>query len=165
LSVVVDSACMVSGRTFAATTVALGLVALAHAFLTWPLDATVALFGGGALVAFVAEAVGINAGLLEHHIGPKLAGVPLYVLFGWTGMVYVALRIAMLWVDGWRAVAIAAVLATTYDVLTDHQGVEQGHCTYTDDVPGPRFRAVPWWNFAAWLAISSLTAGLAVAVL
>lgn len=156
---------MVSSRGFTATTVALGLVTLAHALLTWPLAATVALFGGGALVAFVAEAVVINLGWLEHHVGPKLLGVPLYVLAGWTGVVYLTLRLALLVVDGWAAVALAAVLATAYDLLTDHKGVADGHWSYTDDLPGPRLRGVPWWNFAGWLAISSLTAGLAVAVL
>ncbi|WP_232701475.1 carotenoid biosynthesis protein [Halobacterium wangiae] len=151
-----------SSRTFAATTVALGVVALAHALLTWPLEAVVALFGGGAVVAFVAEAVVINLGMLEHHVGPKLLGVPLYVLFGWTGAVYVAFRVALLASDGWAAVALGAVLATAYDVLVDHQGVENGHWTYTDDLSGPRRRGVPWWNFAGWLVISAVTAGLAV---
>ena len=151
-----------SSRTFAATTAAVGLVALAHAFLTWPLDATVALFGGGAVVAFAAEAVVINLGLLEHHVGPKLLGVPLYVLLGWTGAVYVAFRVALLATDGWAAVALGAVLATTYDVLVDHQGVEKGYWTYTDDLPGPRHRGVPWWNFAGWFAVSTITAGFAV---
>ena len=156
---------MVSSRGFAATTVALGLVTLGHALLTWPLAATVALFGGGTLVAFVAEAVAINLGLLEHHVGPKLLGVPLYVHFGWTGVVYVALRLALLVVDGLAAVALAAVLATASDVLTDHRGVAEGHWTYTDDLPGPRLREVPWWNFAAWLVISGVTAALALAAL
>ncbi len=156
---------MVSGRTFAASTVALGLLAFGHAILTWPFEATLALFGGGAAVAFAAEAIGITAGLLEHHISPKLLGVPLYVLFGWTGIVYITLRLALLVVEGWPAVALAAVLATGYDVFTDHQGVADGHWTYTDDLPGPRFKAVPWWNFAAWLAISGLTAALGIAFL
>jgi uncharacterized membrane protein len=149
-------------RVFAATTVALGVVALAHAALTWPLAATVAFFGGGAAVAFVAEAVVIRLGWLEHHVGPKALGVPLYVLFGWTGAVYVAFRVALLATDGWAAVAVAAALATTYDVLTDYQGVEDGHWTYTDDLPGPRYRDVPWWNFAGWLAVSATAAALAV---
>lgn len=153
---------MPSSRAFALATVALGLVSLLHAVLTWPPVATVAFFGGGALVAFVAEAVVINAGWLEHHVGPKLAGVPVYVLFGWTGAVYVAFRVALLATDGWVAVAVAAVLATTYDMLTDHRGVSDGHWTYTDDLPGPRYRGVPWWNFVGWLVVSAITASLAV---
>jgi uncharacterized membrane protein len=153
-----------SGRTFAATTVALGVVALAHAAVTWPTAATLAFFGGGALVAFVAEAMVIELGWLEHHVGPKVVGVPLYLLFGWTGTVYVAFRVALLATDGagTAAVAVAAVLATAYDLLTDHRGVEEGHWTYTDDLPGPRHRGVPWWNFVGWLVVSSLTAAFAV---
>ena len=156
---------MTSHRVFAATTVAIGVLALAHAAITWPPAATVAFFGGGALVAFVAEAVVIRAGWLEHHIGPKLIGVPLYLLFGWTGTIYVAFRLALLGTDGWTAVLAAAVLATTYDVLTDHRGVVDGHWTYTDDLPGPRFRTVPWWNFVGWFVISAVTASFALVFL
>ena len=83
---------MPSSRRFAAATVVLGLGALAHALLTWPLSATLALFAGGTLVAFVAEVVVIHLDWLEHHVGPKVLGVPLYVLFGWTAAVYVAFR-------------------------------------------------------------------------
>ena len=153
---------MPSSRAFATTTIALGIVALVHAVLTWPRAATLAFFGGGALVAFVAEAVVINLGWLEHHIGPKFVGVPLYVLFGWTGAVYVAFRVALLTTNGWVAVVVGAVVATTYDILTDHRGVADGHWTYTDDLPGPRYRGVPWWNFAGWFAISSITAAFAI---
>ncbi len=153
---------MVSKRVFAATTIAVGIVALFHAIVTWPLPATLALFGGGALVAFIAEAVVVNLGWLDHNIEPKAVGVPLYLLFGWTGTIYVAFRVALLVTDGWAAVAVAAVLATTYDVFTDHMGVEDGHWTYTDDLPGPRYRDVPWWNYVGWLLISCLTAGLAM---
>ena len=152
---------MVGGRVFGGTTVGVGLVALAHAVVTWPVLATVAFFGGGAAIAFVGEAVVVARGWLEHHVGPKVAGVPLYVLFGWTGVVYVWFRLALLWTDGWLAVLAGGVLATGYDVLTDHRGVEEGHWTYIDDLPGPRFRDVPWWNFAGWLAISWVTAALA----
>ena len=153
---------MADRRIFAGTVVAIGIVAVAHAAVTWPLSATIAFFGGGAIVAFVAEAVAIDRGWLEHHVGPKLVGVPLYVLFGWTGTVYVAFRVSLLVTDGWIAVVAAGVLATGYDVLVDHRGVEDGHWTYTDDLPGPRLRGVPWWNFAGWLTISCLTAAFAV---
>lgn len=153
---------MTSSRRFAVTTVLLGLVALAHAAVTWPVPATLALFGGGALVAFVAEAIAINLDWLEHHIGPKIGGVPLYLLFGWTATIYFAFRMTLLVLDGWTAVAVTGVLATTYDVLTDHHGVADGHWTYRDDLAGPRHRGVPWWNFAGWFVISCLTAALAL---
>jgi len=153
---------LTSGRTFAASTVGLGLVTLGHALLTWPVTATVALFGGGALVAFVAEALVIARGWLEHHVGPRIVGVPLYVLFGWTAVTYVALRVGLLVADGWVAVLVAGALATAYDILTDHRGVADGHWTYVDDLPGPRHRDVPWWNYVGWFVVSCTTAALAV---
>lgn len=153
---------MTDHRVFATTTVLVGVVSLVHAAMTWPLVATVALFLGGAIVAFVAEAIVINRGWLDHHIDPQLLDVPLYLLFGWTGVIYIAFRLALLMSDGWIAVLIAGILATSYDVLTDYRGVEDGHWTYTDDLPGPRYRGVPWWNFAGWFGISCFTAALAV---
>lgn len=152
---------MSNGRAFAATAVALGIVALAHAALTWPPYATLAFFGGGALVAFVAEAAVIDLDWLEHHVGPKVVGVPLYIPFGWTGTIYVAFRAALLATDGWTAVVVAGVLATAYDALTDHRGVADGHWTYVDGLPGPRYRGVPWWNFVGWFAISCITSAVA----
>jgi uncharacterized membrane protein len=149
-------------RTFATTIAAFGTLCLVHALVTWPLAATVALFFGGATVAVLAEVVVVELGWLDHHVGPQLAGVPLYVLFGWTGAVYAAFRGALLVTDGWLAVAAGAALATGWDLLTDHRGVANGYWTYTDDLPGPRFRGVPWWNFAGWLVVSATTAGLAV---
>lgn len=149
---------MTSGRVFAGITVAVGVVALAHAVFTWRIYPILVLFGGGALVAFIAEAFVINLGWLKHHIGPKVAGVPLYVLFGWTGTIYIVFRISLLVTDGWMSVAVTGALATTYDILADHHGVRDGHWTYTDDLPGPRLRGVPWWNFVGWFAISCLTA-------
>lgn len=152
---------MTSGRTFVTTTLGLGLVTLAHALVTWPIAATLALFGGGAAIAFVAEAVVVNLGWLEHHLGRTVAGAPLYVLFGWTGLTYLAFRTALLVTDGWVAVVAAGSLATAYDMLTDHRGVEEGYWTYLADLGGPRYRDVPWWNFAGWFAISCLTAAFA----
>jgi uncharacterized membrane protein len=153
---------MDQGRRFAWAAVAVGLVALGHAALTWPPRATVALFGGGAALAFLAEAVVINGGWLDHHVGPALLGVPLYVLFGWTATSYVAARVALLVTSGWAMVALAAALATGYDLLTDHQGVAAGYWTYADDLRGPRYRGVPWWNYAGWFVVSGLTVAVTV---
>jgi uncharacterized membrane protein len=149
-------------RRFVRGALALWGIALAHAALTWPAAATIALFGGGAVVAFVAEAVAINLGWLEHGVGPKLLGVPLYVLAAWTGTVYAAFRVALVATGGPTAVVVAAALATAYDVLTDHHGVDRGLWAYTGGPPGPRYRGVPWWNFAGWFAISTATAALPV---
>ncbi|MFP4530689.1 MAG: carotenoid biosynthesis protein [Halodesulfurarchaeum sp.] len=150
------------GRGQAGSAVLLGSLALIHAAISWPISATVAVFGGGAVIAFVAEALVSKLGLLEHHIGPKVLDVPLYVLFGWTGTIYVALRMASLFSDGWLVVVLTGVLATSLDVLSDPSGVREDFWTYTDDLPGPRYRGVPWWNFLGWFLISTLTAALGV---
>ncbi|MFB6137382.1 MAG: carotenoid biosynthesis protein [Halobacteriaceae archaeon] len=150
---------------FAATATGYGLLALAHAALTWPAAAVLACFGGGALVAFAAEVVAARAGWLVHRTGPAVAGVPVPALLGWTGTVYLALRVALLVADGAAAVAVTAALATGFDALTDHRGVVDGLWAYTDDLPGPRPRGVPWWNYAGWVAISGGTAALTVAAL
>jgi hypothetical protein len=140
----------------------LGAAALAHASRTWPLAATVALFGGGTVVAFVAEAVVIHRGWLEHHVGPKLLGVPMYVLPGWTGTIYVTFRIAQSISEAWLAAVLAAILATGFDAMTDPLGVTAGYWTYTGGPPGPSYRDVPWWNATGWFVVSTITAALAL---
>jgi uncharacterized membrane protein len=154
-----------------AGTALIGVLALGHALVTWPPGATIALFGGGALVAFVAEAVVIRRGWLEHHVGPQLLGVPLYVLPAWTGTIYVALRLAQTVSDGWIAppgsggwvvVPLAALFATVADASFDPFGVADGYWTYTGGPSGPSYRGVPWWNAAGWFVVSTITAALAV---
>ena len=153
---------MPENRRILWSSLALGLLALAHAVVTWSLPRAVLLFGGGALLAFVAEAIGVSAGLLDHHLPPTILGVPIYVLFGWTATIYIALRVALLVTAGVPAILLAATLTTSYDLLTDHRGVAQGYWTYTDDLPGPTYRGVPWWNYAAWFGLTALTSGLAL---
>lgn len=148
-----------------ATTGVLGAGAVGHALLTWPIDAVVVLFGLGALLAFVGEAIVINRGWLVHHIGPRLLGVPVYALIGWVATIYVGIRIALVVTTGWPAVALAATLTTGYDLLTDHYGVQAGFWTYTDTSPGPRYRGVPWWNYAGWFGLTAVMAVITIQVL
>jgi len=140
--------------------VAIFAVALAHAALTWPPRAVLALFVGGAALAAVAEVAVILLGLLEHQLEPQIAGVPLVVLLAWPAIVYASLRIALLVAPpGAAAAALAAVLATAADVVTDPDGVEHGVWRYPEaPVSTPRYRGVPWWNFAGWLLIVFVTA-------
>ncbi|MFB6299479.1 MAG: carotenoid biosynthesis protein [Halobacteriales archaeon] len=153
---------MANHRIFTILTIALGVVTISHAVVTWPVDAILVFFGGGTLIAFVAEAIAINLGWLDHHVGPKFIGVPPYPIFGWTGSIYIMFRLALLATTGWTAVVTTAALAATYDLLTDHRGVADGYWTYTDDLPGPRFRGVPWWNFAGWFAVSFLLTAITI---
>ncbi|MFB6254162.1 MAG: carotenoid biosynthesis protein [Halobacteriaceae archaeon] len=136
------------------TTILTGITAI-HAILTWPANAVLVFFIGGAIIAFVAEAIVINAGWLEHHIGLQFLGVPLYVGIAWPGLIYIVFRISMLLTSGLTAIALTGILATIFTVITDPYGVAQNYWTYTADMPGFRYRNVPWWNFVGWLLISS----------
>lgn len=151
-------------RQFVASTLAFTAVVLAHALLTWPLRSTLVLFVGGAAIAFVGELNVIRQGLLRHHVGPQVAGIPLVVLLAWPSTVYVFYRAAALVVPaGPEAAALAAVVATAFDVFQDPVGVERGLWTYPEaTVSEPRWRDVPWWNFAGWLVIVFVTAMLVV---
>lgn len=149
--------------TRGATLSFLGLAAitLAHALVTWPLDRTVVLFAGGAVIAFVAEALVIRSGLLEHHTGPQVAGVPVAVAAVWPAVVYVWYRIALLAVDpGLPGAVLTAVLATAWDAVTDPPQVGDLWSYPPSPLSEPRFRGVPWWNFAGWLLIVFVTAML-----
>ena len=149
--------------TFRLSLALTGLVALAHALLTWPVRAVLVLFLGGAALAFVAEAVVVRLGLLVHHTGPRVLGVPVLVLVAWPSVVYVWYQVALLVADGTGAVALAAVLATLADVVVDPRGVADGYWTYPETwASRPRFRGVPWWNFVGWLVlVGTMAAGAA----
>ena len=149
-------------RQFVTSTLLLAAVALAHALLTWPLRSTLVLFVGGAAIAFVAEAPVIRLGLLRHHVGPQVAGVPLVVLAAWPATVYVFFRAAALVVPpGVEAAALSAVAATAFDVFQDPGGVQRGLWSYpASRLSEPRWRGVPWWNFAGWLVVVFATAML-----
>lgn len=153
-----------AARRYAATNAVLFVLTLGHALATWPLSDVVALFGGGIVVAFVAEAPAIRAGFFYHNLRPQVARVPVWVLLAWPSVVYVAVRAAGLLVDGAVATAaLAAVLGTSLDLFADPPAVEDGAWVYPDrPLSEPRFRGVPWWNFAGWLVVVFVTAMLPV---
>jgi putative membrane protein len=142
-------------RRYQVTNLGLFALAGAHAILTWPLRASVALFAGGMALAVAAEAVVIAGGLLEHELRPQLLGVPVSVVLAWPAIAYLAYRVAGLVVPaGMAAAAVAAVLATALDVPTDPHGVSEGVWRYPEAaISEPRFRGVPWWSFAGWLVL------------
>lgn len=148
-----------------ATTAVLGAAAFGHALFTWPVAAVAVLFGGGTVLAFLGEVVVVSRGWLVHHLEPAVLGVPLYALLGWVATIYVAVRIALLVTAGWQTVVVAATLTTVYDIATDHYGVSAGFWTYTDDLAGPRFRGVPWWNHGGWFVVTGLTTALTLTTL
>ena len=143
--------------------VVLGVATVAHALLTWPTQRALALFVGGAALAFAAEVAGVQLGLVEHRLRPQVLGVPVLVLVAWPATAYVALRLALFVVPlGVGAAVLAAVLATLQDVVLDPRGVDEGAWRYPRvPVSAERYRDVPYWNFAAWLVLTFLTAMLA----
>lgn len=153
-------------RRFVLGALVVGSAALAHAVRIWPALTTLTMFLGGAVIALLAEAVGVRWGLLRHHARPQLFGVPVVVLLAWPATAYVFYRAAVLVApSGLPAALLAATTATLFDVATDHVGVDRGHWEFPPSaVPGPRSRGVPWWNFVAWFCLILLTAMLPVLV-
>lgn len=153
-----------AARRYVAGQVGLFVLALAHALLFWPVRDALALFLGGIVVAFAFEVPAIRVGLFSHHLRPRVLGVPVSVLLAWPAVVYVSVRLAGLFVVGDVATAaVAAVLATLFDAVADPPAAAEGAWNYPDTaVSDPRFRGVPWWNFAGWLLVVFLTAMLPV---
>lgn len=137
-------------------------ITVGHAAVTWPPQAVLALFGGGVVIAGIGELVVVSLNLVDHELEPQVAGVPLTILLVWPAVVYVSLQVALLVVPaGVRAAALAAVVATAADVVTDPDGVANGVWHYPESpISSPRYRGVPWWNFVGWLAIVFVTAML-----
>lgn len=147
-------------RRYTLSNVAVFVVGLGHALLTWPLGDVAALFGVGATVVFVLEALGIAAGLHRHQMTPQVLGVPLVVVGAWPAIVYVTYRFALLAQPaGVQAAAGAALLATLIDAFTEVDALAVGVWSYPEHpLSRLRFAGVPWWNVAAWLAIVFVTA-------
>jgi len=149
-------------RRFATTTALVVLIGFGHAVATWPPDAVVALFGGGAVLAFALEAVGIVAGLFRHEMRPQVLGVPLVVVGAWPATVYLAYRVALLGLSpGVPAAAGAAAIATAIDLPLEVRAVEAGVWSYPEHpLSAVRIRGVPLWNAVGWLVIVFVTAML-----
>ena len=79
--------------------VALYLVCVVHAVLVRGTRPTIAFFGLTAILAFIAEYLGDNYGLIfgTYHytdaLGPRIGGVPVLIVFAWGTVVYSAFAI------------------------------------------------------------------------
>lgn len=142
--------------------VVLFALTLTHALVTWPLPTTAVLFAGGVAVAFPLEVIGVKAAILQHRFRPQVVGVPLTILLAWPAVVYPSYRLALLMTPaGTTAAALAAVIATLWDIVTDPIMVRRGAWTYPESpISRPRFYGVPWWNFATWPCVVFATAML-----
>jgi len=157
---------MDASRRYQVTNLVIFAVALGHAALTWPLEATVALFIAGAAFAFVAEAVVVSIGLLYHALEPKLLGVPVSVVLVWPALVYLCLRVALILVGvGVGAAALAALFGTIFDFVTEPYGLAEGVWRYpAHPVSEPRLGGMPWWNTVGWFCLVFSVAAVPVLV-
>ncbi|MFB6154262.1 MAG: carotenoid biosynthesis protein [Haloferacaceae archaeon] len=147
---------MTPAKQFAVGATAAAALSLAHAGLTWGPAAAVGFAAVAVAAAFVAERLVLSLGLLVHHTRPQLAGVPVWALLGWVGAFYVSYRVALLAVSPALAPLAAAGLATAADVAADPRGVADGLWSYPESrLSRPRYRGVPWWNFAGWLVLTA----------
>jgi uncharacterized membrane protein len=139
---------------FGVGSLAVAALSVAHGALTWGPVAAATFAGVAVALAFVAEVAVVGVGLLEHHTRPRLAGVAVPALLGWIGATYLSYRAALLVVAPDVAPVAAAVLATAFDVAADPRGVDDGLWSYPESrLSEPRYRGVPWWNFAGWLVL------------
>ena len=147
-----------------------------HAVLSKGWKRSLLMFGLSFLVAFTAEALGVNFGLVFGHyyytklLGLSLFGVPLLAALAWEPIVYAAFCISdMLTLRGassshafkqitspiWAA-AIGAFATTAWDMMIDPIAVSQGWWAWENGGPYVPYVAhgVPIQNFVGWLGVA-----------
>jgi len=147
-----------------------------HAVLTKGWKRSLIMFGLSFVVAFTAEAMGVNFGLVFGHyyysdiLGPSLFGVPFLAALAWEPIVYAAFCISdmlapqiaslpphsrqiasPLWVA-----AIGALATTAWDMMIDPIAVSQGWWVWEGGGPYMPYVAngVPIQNFIGWLGVA-----------
>ncbi len=148
-----------------------------HACLTKGWRRSLLMFGLSFIVAFTAEALGVNFGLVfgryyyTEMLGVRLFGVPLLAALAWEPIVYAAFTItdilAPATVDRaapWRQrlpsyvwMSVIGALATTaWDMMIDPIAVGQGWWVWQDGGPYVPYvnNGVPIANFLGWLGVA-----------
>lgn len=147
-----------------------------HAVLTKGWRRSLIMFAVSFVVAFTAEALGVNFGLVfgkyyyTEVLGVQLFGVPLLAALAWEPIVYAAFCIsdlvsplvsALPGVSGlrpsiiWPAV-IGAFATTAWDMMIDPIAVSQGWWVWVEGGPYVPYVAngVPIQNFIGWLVVA-----------
>jgi uncharacterized membrane protein len=149
-----------------------------HAVLTKGWKFSLIMFGLSFVVAFTAEALGVNFGLVFGHyyytpkLGVSLFGVPFLAALAWEPIVYAAFcvsdmlstreaslsplfkyKTSLIW-----AAAIGAVATTAWDLMIDPIAVSQGWWVWMGGGPYVPYVAngVPIQNFVGWLGVAFL---------
>src|SRR4030065_675500 len=147
-----------------------------HAVLTKGWKHSLIMFGLSFVVAFIAEAMGVNFGLVFGHyhyseiLGPSLFGVPFLAALAWEPIVYAAfclsdmlsVRMASLspvfkqTISPIWAAAIGAFATTAWDMMIDPIAVSQGWWVWVGGGPYVPYVAngVPIQNFLGWLGVA-----------
>jgi len=156
--------------------VALLIFVIWHAVLTKGWKRSLIIFGLSFIIAFTAEALGVNFGLVFGNyyytkmLGVSLFGVPLLAALAWEPIVYAAFCIsdmlsprlasvsplskhktAPIW-----AAAIGALATTAWDMMIDPIAVSQGWWVWVGGGPYVPYVAngVPIQNFMGWLGVA-----------
>jgi uncharacterized membrane protein len=148
-----------------------------HSLLTKGWKRTIIMLPVSFLVAFAAEALGVNFGLIfgRYHytgmLGVQLFGVPLLAALAWEPIIYAAFSITDIlspsffdhsspWLRRFPAylwmAAIGALATTAWDMMIDPIAVSQGWWVWHQGGAYLPYVAngVPIQNFMGWLAVS-----------
>jgi putative membrane protein len=156
--------------------VALLIFVIWHAVLTKGWKRSLIIFGLSFIIAFTAEALGVNFGLVFGNyyytkmLGVSLFGVPLLAALAWEPIVYAAFCISDMLSPRlasvsplfkhktspiWAA-AIGALATTAWDMMIDPIAVSQGWWVWVGGGPYVPYVAngVPIQNFMGWLGVA-----------
>ena len=147
-----------------------------HALLTKGWKRSLLMFGLSFIIAFGAEALGVNFGLVFGHyyytaaLGPSLFGVPFLAALAWEPIVYAAfcisdmlssrmLNLSPLFkhtISPVWAAAMGAFATTAWDMMIDPIAVSQGWWVWVGGGPYVPYVAngVPIQNFVGWLGVA-----------
>jgi uncharacterized membrane protein len=143
-----------------------------HSLLTKGWKCSLVLFSGSFVLAFTAEALGVNFGLIfgryyyTNFLGPGLFGVPFLAALAWEPILYAAFSLTEILLPAKLlagrlstslGAAVAGALATTaWDLMIDPIAVHQGWWVWLDGGPYVTDieNGVPISNFIGWLGVS-----------
>lgn len=129
------------------------------------------------LIAFTAEALGVNFGLVFGHyyysdfLGYKVFGVPIVVALAWEPIMYASFYVTEILVPSevdksaplakrlmpYLGLCVVGALATTaWDLMIDPVAVSQGWWTWVDGGPYATYirGGVPISNFMGWMGVA-----------
>lgn len=150
---------------------------ITHAIITKGLKKSIIFISLSFVIAFTAEALGVNFGLIFGHyyytdaLGVDIFGVPLLAALAWEPIIYAAFSITDIlspafsdksksWLSRlpanlWMAV-VGALATTAWDMMIDPIAVNEGWWVWSDggSYASEVANGVPVSNFLGWLGVS-----------